>query len=105
MASIRPSARSMRFPCGHSEPETTAAEVDRYTAEDAAALIDLEYEPLPVMTDPLKAMKTRVERKRMDTPSALIGAGSPPGTPGTVATPLLGVRRFRSTPPPSGLDQ
>ncbi|MDS0256927.1 carbon-monoxide dehydrogenase large subunit [Thermoplasmatales archaeon AK] len=29
----------------------------RYTAEDAADLVEVEYEPLPVVTDPLKALQ------------------------------------------------
>ena len=39
------------------EAVAAVAAVDRYTAEDAAALIDVEYEPLPVLTDPYEAMK------------------------------------------------
>jgi carbon-monoxide dehydrogenase large subunit len=38
------------------EAVAAVAAVDRYTAEDAAALIDVEYEPLPVLTDPHQAM-------------------------------------------------
>ena len=29
---------------------------DRYIAEDAAELVDIEYEPLPAVIDPLKAV-------------------------------------------------
>ena len=39
------------------EAVAAVAAVDRYTAEDAAALIDVEYEPLPVVTDPFEALK------------------------------------------------
>ena len=39
------------------EAVAAVAAVDRYTAEDAVALIDVEYEPLPVITDPFEAMK------------------------------------------------
>jgi carbon-monoxide dehydrogenase large subunit len=39
------------------EAVAAVAAVDRYTAEDAAALIDVEYEPLPVVSDPFEAMK------------------------------------------------
>ena len=39
------------------EAVAAVAAVDRYTAEDAVALIDVEYEPLPVVTDPFEAMK------------------------------------------------
>src|SRR5262249_20266540 len=36
------------------EAVAAVAAVDRYTAEDAIALIDVEYEPLPVITDPFE---------------------------------------------------
>src|SRR5439155_15371759 len=39
------------------EAVAAVAAVNRYTAEDAAALIEVEYEPLPVVTDPYEAMK------------------------------------------------
>lgn len=39
------------------EAVAAVAAIDRYTAEDAAALIDVEYELLPVVTDPFEAMK------------------------------------------------
>ena len=39
------------------EAVAAVAAVDRYTAEDAAALIEVEYEPLPVVTDPFEALK------------------------------------------------
>ena len=39
------------------EAVAAVAAVDRYTAEDAAALIDVEYAALPVLTDPMEAMK------------------------------------------------
>src|SRR6266704_3262117 len=39
------------------EAVAAVAAVDRYTAEDAAALIEVEYEPLPAVTDPFEAMK------------------------------------------------
>ena len=39
------------------EAVAAVAAVDRYTAEDAVALIDVEYELLPVVTDPFEAMK------------------------------------------------
>jgi CO/xanthine dehydrogenase Mo-binding subunit len=38
------------------EAVAAVAAVDRYTAEDAVALIDVEYEPLPVVTDPFEAV-------------------------------------------------
>jgi carbon-monoxide dehydrogenase large subunit len=39
------------------EAVAAVAAVDRYTAEDAAALVDVEYEPLPTVADPFEAMK------------------------------------------------
>ena len=39
------------------EAVAAVAAVDRYTAEDAASLIEVEYEPLPVVTDPFEALK------------------------------------------------
>jgi carbon-monoxide dehydrogenase large subunit len=39
------------------EAVAAVAAVDRYTAEDAVALIDVEYAPLPTVTDPFEAMK------------------------------------------------
>src|SRR5262249_58845538 len=39
------------------EAVAAVAAGDRYTAEDAGALIDVEYEPLPLVTDPFEAMK------------------------------------------------
>jgi CO/xanthine dehydrogenase Mo-binding subunit len=38
------------------EAVAAVAAVDRYTAEDACALIEVEYEPLPALTDPSSAM-------------------------------------------------
>ena len=39
------------------EAVAAVAAVDRYTAEDAASLIEVEYELLPVVTDPFEALK------------------------------------------------
>ena len=33
---------------------------NRYIAEDAAARVDIEYEPLPVVSDPRDAAESRV---------------------------------------------
>jgi len=38
------------------EAVAAVAAVDRYVAEDALALVAVEYEPLPVVTDPFEAM-------------------------------------------------
>ncbi len=40
------------------EPVAAIAAVDRATAEDAAELIDIEYEPLPAVVDPWKAIQS-----------------------------------------------
>jgi len=39
------------------EPVAAVAATSRYIAEDAVELIDVEYEPLPPVTDPVEAMK------------------------------------------------
>lgn len=39
------------------EAVATVAAVDRYTAEDALDLIEVDYEPLPALSDPLAAAK------------------------------------------------
>ena len=39
------------------QPVAAVAAIDRATAEDAAELIEIEYEPLPVVTDPLAAIE------------------------------------------------
>src|SRR5512145_1590108 len=39
---------------------------DRYTAADAADLVEVEYEPLPVNVDPLKAMREGAPMIRED---------------------------------------
>jgi 2-furoyl-CoA dehydrogenase large subunit len=38
------------------EPVALVAAIDRYTAEDAAELIEVEYEPLPPVIDPVAAL-------------------------------------------------
>lgn len=39
------------------QPVAAIAAIDRATAEDAAELIEVEYEPLPAVTDPVAAME------------------------------------------------
>src|SRR5262245_21770259 len=51
----RPLARDHVYYVGQTIAMVVA--VDRYTAEDAAALIDIDYEPLPVEIDLEKAVK------------------------------------------------
>ncbi len=54
------------------EAVAAVAAVDRYTAEDAAALIDVEYELLPVLTDPYEAMKPEAPKIHDTLPSNLV---------------------------------
>jgi carbon-monoxide dehydrogenase large subunit len=53
------------------EAVAAVAAVDRYTAEDAAALIEVEYEPLPVAADPFEAMKPGAAKLHDALPSNL----------------------------------
>jgi carbon-monoxide dehydrogenase large subunit len=53
------------------EAVAAVAAVDRYTAEDAVALIDVEYERLPVVTDPFEAMKPSTAKLHDPLPSNL----------------------------------
>jgi len=54
------------------EAVAAVAAVDRYTAEDAVGLIDVEYEPLPVLTDPIEAMKPGAPKVHDNLPSNLV---------------------------------
>ena len=54
------------------EAVAAVAAVDRYTAEDAAELIDVEYEPLPVLTDPFEAMKPGAPKVHDTLPTNLV---------------------------------
>src|SRR6516225_4952922 len=42
--------------CYLGEPVAAVVARDRYTARDAADLIEIDYEPLPAVTDPEKAL-------------------------------------------------
>ncbi len=44
------------------EPVAVVLATDRYRAEDAAALVDIEYEPLPAVIDPLAARDANAPR-------------------------------------------
>jgi 2-furoyl-CoA dehydrogenase large subunit len=44
------------------EPVAVVLASDRYRAEDAAALVDVEYEPLPAVIDPLQALDANAPR-------------------------------------------
>src|SRR5581483_1798602 len=50
-------ALAHRKVCYVGQPVAAVAAVDRATAEDAAELIEVEYEPLPVVVDPERAME------------------------------------------------
>jgi len=54
------------------EAVAAVAAVDRYTAEDAVALIDVEYEPLPTVTDPFEAMKPEAPQVHENLPGNLV---------------------------------
>jgi CO/xanthine dehydrogenase Mo-binding subunit len=54
------------------EAVAAVAAVDRYTAEDAAGLIEVEYAPLPVLTDPIEAMKPSATKVHENLPSNLV---------------------------------
>ncbi len=54
------------------EAVAAVAAVDRYTAEDAVALIEVEYEPLPVVTDPFEAMKPDAPKVHENLPNNLV---------------------------------
>src|SRR5262249_38976980 len=53
------------------EAVAAVAAVDRYTAEDACALIDVEYELLPAVADPFDAMKPDAAKLHDPLPSNL----------------------------------
>jgi transcription initiation factor TFIIIB Brf1 subunit/transcription initiation factor TFIIB len=54
MASIRSAARSMRFPCGHSEPEATAGRRVRTTAGRAVWIACRQCNVLALVCEPAK---------------------------------------------------
>jgi CO/xanthine dehydrogenase Mo-binding subunit len=54
------------------EAVAAVAAVDRYTAEDAATLIDVEYAPLAVLTDPMAAMRPDAPRIHENLPGNLV---------------------------------
>jgi CO/xanthine dehydrogenase Mo-binding subunit len=54
------------------EAVAAVAAVDRYTAEDAVGLIDVEYAPLPVVSDPMEAMKPGAPKVHDTVPSNLV---------------------------------
>jgi len=54
------------------EAVAAVAAVDRYTAEDAVALLEVEYEPLPVLADPFEAIKPGAAKVHDALPSNLV---------------------------------
>jgi aerobic carbon-monoxide dehydrogenase large subunit len=66
---IRKPVLADREVCYHGEPIAFVVADSRYSAEDAIDLIDMEYEPLPVVVDPLEAIKE-------SSPKVHIGIGS-----------------------------
>ena len=54
------------------EAVAAVAAVDRYVAEDALALITVEYEPLPAVTDPVEAMTSEAPKVHDNLPSNLV---------------------------------
>lgn len=54
------------------EAVAAVAAVDRYTAEDALGLIEVQYEPLPVLADPFEAMKPGAPKVHETLPGNLV---------------------------------
>jgi carbon-monoxide dehydrogenase large subunit len=54
------------------EAVAAVAAVDRYIAEDALALIEVEYEPLPAVTDPFAALRPDAPKVHDNLPSNLV---------------------------------
>jgi aerobic carbon-monoxide dehydrogenase large subunit len=65
----RPLARGDVFYVGQTIAMVVA--VDRYTAEDAAALIEVDFEPLPIEMDLEQALRDRAPRVHADVPNNL----------------------------------
>jgi carbon-monoxide dehydrogenase large subunit len=54
------------------EAVAAVAAVDRYRAEDALALIEVDYEPLPILADPFDAIKPEAPKVHENLPSNLV---------------------------------
>jgi carbon-monoxide dehydrogenase large subunit len=54
------------------EAVAAVAAVDRYTAEDALGLIEVEYDPLPVVSDPFDAMRSEASKVHDNLASNLV---------------------------------
>ncbi|MGH3495676.1 MAG: xanthine dehydrogenase family protein molybdopterin-binding subunit, partial [Sciscionella sp.] len=72
-ATLRPFPLSLKTPMPYypsgtdktrfvGEPVAVVVALDRYTAEDAAELVDIEYEPLPAVVDSAKALESGAPR-------------------------------------------
>lgn len=57
--------------CYVGEPIALVVADDRRTAEDAAALIEVDYDELPVVTDPYEGLQPGAPRARLDCPDNL----------------------------------
>ena len=57
--------------CYVGEPIALVVADDRRTAEDAAALIEIDYDELPAVTDPCEGLKPGAPRARLDCPDNL----------------------------------
>ena len=57
--------------CYVGEPIALVVADDRRTAEDAAALIDVDYDELPAVTDPRDGLRPGAPRARLDCPDNL----------------------------------
>jgi aerobic carbon-monoxide dehydrogenase large subunit len=58
----------------HGEALAAVVAEDKYTAEDALELINVEYEPLPVITDPLQALENDSVKVHDDLANNVIAA-------------------------------
>jgi carbon-monoxide dehydrogenase large subunit len=54
------------------EAVVAVAAIDRYAAEDALAAIEIDYEPLPAITDPFEAMKSGAPKVHENLPGNLV---------------------------------
>jgi carbon-monoxide dehydrogenase large subunit len=59
--------------CYVGEPIALVLAENRYVAEDAAALVEVEYEPLPAIVDSTAALDQQAARAHKDSPDNLVG--------------------------------
>ena len=71
-AGITPFVLSEREVCFVGEAVAMVVATDRYLAEDAVGLIQVEYDPLPAVTDCKSAFENSEPRARSDSPSNVI---------------------------------